>query len=238
MTDQERKAMEMALERLTMWLEDFPDTAVIEDRWAVEALRQALAQDHGFDRTASHMAGEYVDTNWDTSDMAHRTGGLSVDLGTDRGAWSDVPDATKWVDELRGDEDAEQEHESRITSLEIRVAKLEKPMTEHEKQLLAGQRSLLRTAPPSKQEQEKESTAQTVDPRVLLGRSNNFTKETENRLCDIERRLAVIETQPAPPSKSEQEPEKEKEPAATSIHYPDCWDTACYPTLQDAIKEI
>ena len=48
-------------------------------------------------------------------------------------------------------------------------------------------------------EQEKESTAQTVDPRLLLGRSNNFTKETENRLCDIERRLAAIETQSAPP---------------------------------------
>ena len=28
-----------------------------------------------------------------------------IDTGTDRGAWSDVPDATKWVDELRGDED-------------------------------------------------------------------------------------------------------------------------------------
>jgi hypothetical protein len=27
-----------------------------------------------------------------------------IDTGTDRGAWSDVPDATKWVDELRGDE--------------------------------------------------------------------------------------------------------------------------------------
>lgn len=26
------------------------------------------------------------------------------DTGTDRGAWSDVPDATRWVDELRGDE--------------------------------------------------------------------------------------------------------------------------------------
>lgn len=52
-------------------------------------------------------------------------------------------------------------------------------------------------------EQEKESTAQTVDPRLLLGRSNNFNKETENRLCDIERRLAAIETQSAPPSKQE-----------------------------------
>ena len=27
-----------------------------------------------------------------------------IDTGTDRGAWSDVPDATKWVDELRGDD--------------------------------------------------------------------------------------------------------------------------------------
>ena len=26
------------------------------------------------------------------------------DMGIDRGAWDDVPDATKWVDELRGDE--------------------------------------------------------------------------------------------------------------------------------------
>lgn len=51
-------------------------------------------------------------------------------------------------------------------------------------------------------EQEKGSTLRDADPRLLLGRSNNFTKETENRLCDIERRLAVIETQPAQPSKS------------------------------------
>lgn len=26
------------------------------------------------------------------------------DMGIDRGAWDDVPDATKWLDELRGDE--------------------------------------------------------------------------------------------------------------------------------------
>jgi len=44
-----------------------------------------------------------------------------------------------------------QKHEGRITALEVRVAKLEKPMTDREKELLAGQRSLLRTAPPSKQ---------------------------------------------------------------------------------------
>ena len=46
-------------------------------------------------------------------------------------------------------------------------------------------------------EQKKESTVCAVDPRLLLGKSNNFTKKTENRLCDIERRLAAIETQPA-----------------------------------------
>ena len=48
-------------------------------------------------------------------------------------------------------------------------------------------------------EQEKESALCDADPRSLLGRSNNFTKEIENRLCDIERRLAAIETQSAPP---------------------------------------
>ena len=31
------------------------------------------------------------------------------DMGIDRGAWDDVPDATKWVDELRGDDETEQE---------------------------------------------------------------------------------------------------------------------------------
>lgn len=31
-----------------------------------------------------------------------------ADTGIDRGAWADVPDATKWVDELRGDDDLEE----------------------------------------------------------------------------------------------------------------------------------
>jgi hypothetical protein len=31
-----------------------------------------------------------------------------VDMGIDRGAWADVPDATKWVDELRGDDELEE----------------------------------------------------------------------------------------------------------------------------------
>lgn len=29
---------------------------------------------------------------------------IEPDMGIDRGAWSDVPDASKWLDELRGDE--------------------------------------------------------------------------------------------------------------------------------------
>ena len=45
-------------------------------------------------------------------------------------------------------------------------------------------------------EQKKEPTPSNVDPRVLLTSDSDFTKETENRLCDIERRLAAIETQP------------------------------------------
>jgi len=48
---------------------------------AIEAIRQALNQSP------------------DTTKM--------IDTGTDRGAWSDVPDATKWVDELRGDDEQE-----------------------------------------------------------------------------------------------------------------------------------
>ena len=34
---------------------------------------------------------------------------IEPDMGIDRGAWDDVPDATKWVDELRGGDETEQE---------------------------------------------------------------------------------------------------------------------------------
>lgn len=50
-------------------------------------------------------------------------------------------------------------------------------------------------------EKEKESTSLNVDPRLLLGRNINCTKNIENRLCDLERRMAKIETHPAPPRK-------------------------------------
>jgi hypothetical protein len=69
------EAMKAALERLTIWLEDFPDTAVIEDHWAVDALRQAIAE-----AEKESTLQEISDIGqWDTSDMAHRPGGLSVE---------------------------------------------------------------------------------------------------------------------------------------------------------------
>lgn len=52
----------------------------------------------------------------------------------------------------QSEQDSKQEHESRITALEVRVSKLENPITDHEKQLMAGQRSLLRTTSVSKPE--------------------------------------------------------------------------------------
>jgi hypothetical protein len=91
---------------------------------------------------------------WDTSDMAHRSGGLSV-------------------------EEAEKHSGKCGCGANLYVDENGKPCSKV-----------------AKPEQEKESTAQTVDPRVLLISNGDFTKETGNRLCDIERRLAVIETQP------------------------------------------
>lgn len=34
------------------------------------------------------------------------------------------------------------------------------------------------------------------------------------------------------------EVERLKELLAQAIHYPDCWDTACYETLDDALREM
>lgn len=45
---------------------------------------------------------------------------IEPDMGIDRGAWADVPDATKWVDELRGDEQPEQE----VSYTDIQIAEL------------------------------------------------------------------------------------------------------------------
>ena len=87
-----RKAAEMALDALDSCEFDYDweerpyktfDEDLVND--AVDALRQAL----------DHVP--------DTMKM------LEPDMGIDRGAWDDVPDATKWVDELRGGDETEQE---------------------------------------------------------------------------------------------------------------------------------
>ena len=90
MTD--REAMRLALDALDScefdydW-EERPYKTFDEDlvNVAVDALHQAL----------DHVP--------DTMKM------LEPDMGIDRGAWDDVPDATKWVDELRGGDETEQE---------------------------------------------------------------------------------------------------------------------------------
>lgn len=82
MTDKLRAAAEMMFESLANAHESLIDVE--------NALRQALAE-------------------WTPDDTAYRPDGLSQDelppeMGIDRGAWSDVENATQWVDELRGDE--------------------------------------------------------------------------------------------------------------------------------------
>ena len=99
-----RQAAEMALEALEWSYGGEPmPTKELE---AINAIRQALAE-------------------WTPDDTAYRPDGLSQDelppvksycggkqnycepeMPVDRGAWSDVEDATKWVDELRGDDPA------------------------------------------------------------------------------------------------------------------------------------
>ena len=94
MTDKLRAAAEMALEALEGVLDKRPDEKlldmsisgglyeVVQVRDAIKSLQHALATPYSY--------------KWKIAEP---------DTGIDRGAWSDVPDATKWVDELRGDED-------------------------------------------------------------------------------------------------------------------------------------
>ena len=100
MMNTDRETMKLALEALEINLpiayakngrgERFPcfsddPLREIKTREAITALRQAL----------DHVP--------DTMKMTE------PDMGIDRGAWDDVPDATKWVDELRGGDETEQE---------------------------------------------------------------------------------------------------------------------------------
>jgi hypothetical protein len=65
-----RELLQQALDALNIACQKYGDVGNIYTDWgkwdaATTALRNELAkpeQDHGFDRTASHMAGEYMDT--------------------------------------------------------------------------------------------------------------------------------------------------------------------------------
>ena len=123
--------------------------------------------------------------------------GLSTLLGNN---WLYGEQLEEFAELVRQDE--REANAKLIEALRQALAQTEQPMSpEHLPQYIATNNIKPTTegggGGGSQPEQEKESTAQTVDPCLLLGRSNNFTKETENRLCDIERRLAAIETQPA-----------------------------------------
>ena len=86
MTDKLRAAAEMALKAML----NFENVVVGRTSF------HKLTGDDVFSAeiNALHQA---LDQLPDTTEM--------IDTGIDRGAWSDVPDATKWVDELRGDDE-------------------------------------------------------------------------------------------------------------------------------------
>ena len=52
---------------------------------------------------------EFAKFQFNRANAALRQALEQPDMGIDRGAWDDVPDATKWVDELRGGDETEQE---------------------------------------------------------------------------------------------------------------------------------
>jgi len=110
------EAMKLALEAL----EDVQEMMTTSDWFneRVQAVRQALAEP---EQPVSFYVYEWVNQSdgivfrsfrHDEHHMGRepdRTIAFTEpDTGTDRGAWSDVPNATKWVDELRGDEDLDE----------------------------------------------------------------------------------------------------------------------------------
>ena len=165
-----RKAAEMALEALEEINEiskqpmGIPLPAEIDG--AMDALRQALAEPT-WDASAPlvmtpHPA--FAQNPLDIADRAYFAGkqaGIEEtlaqgeqDTGIDRGAWSDVPDATKWVDELRGDDESEQEPVAYFDSSVLQVPAIHRGsgdwVTEMYSIPMGNCTSPLYAAPPSK----------------------------------------------------------------------------------------
>jgi hypothetical protein len=181
------EAMKQALEALDTCHWDYDseeesyktfDEDLVND--ASEALRQAIEQAEKDDMYRNPDTGNPCE-GWNPSDMAHRSGGLSVEQ-------AEKQEHKPWCDYLN----------IMLPSLPPQKAKCNCKQAEKQEKLCKYCGGIGRVVCDGRcmPEQEKESTAQTVDPRVLLISNGDFTKETGNRLCDIERRLAVIETQP------------------------------------------
>jgi len=80
-----RKAAEQALEALENAEDQLPKPYSTQSQYAITALRQALALE------------KFSEVNQELEE--------AIKKGTK--AWADVPDATKWVDELRGETEQE-----------------------------------------------------------------------------------------------------------------------------------
>ena len=97
MTDQERKAMEMALDSLVECARLLGSTQAKKGHGIYTAddakFEVAMYESIYKHKAALRQALDHVP---------------EPDMGIDRGAWDDVPDATKWVDELRGGDETEQ----------------------------------------------------------------------------------------------------------------------------------
>ena len=203
MTDQERKAMQMALDALEWsWGGEPLGTKEFE---AITALRKAL----------DHVP--------DTMKM------LEPDMGIDRGAWDDVPDATKWVDELRGGDETEQEpvawmyvnEDGECEQIEYGVSTVEAPYI-----------TLLYTAPPSKQE----PVAWVKEGKVRVG----FGRIEERKYVQFDQTLPIgTKLFAAPVSKQEwvsltdEEIHKDEKIMVANIGY-----GATFETLRELVKAI
>lgn len=99
--------IEKAIKALRQALDQLPDdTKMIEPSEQDKVDRDVLMYGQGFMKDEKHIPLHEV--------------------FIDRGAWSDVPDATKWVDELRGDEDLDEPPNSTTNVVEPEI---EEPLT-------------------------------------------------------------------------------------------------------------
>lgn len=115
MTDKLRAAAEMVVEALVNASDALRDGDDVGCLWIlceqIYVLRQALDQLPDTTEMIEPSEQDKVDRDVLMYGQGFMKDGKHIplhDVIIDRGAWSDVPDATKWVDELRGGEDLEE----------------------------------------------------------------------------------------------------------------------------------